>query len=157
MIYPISDLADLVPPPRESTEPVSVDAPTTAVSANALTGGLPRLIQESAADRWMFGILALALIAGFFLGTHAYWAPAHPGTDQNGYLVGGKLFAATASTGFKPADPFSFVGRMWVESTDGKFFPKYPLGLSIIYAITLKIGGVSSPTTGNNVPLVWVQ
>ena len=70
----------------------------------------------------------------------AYWVPAHPGVDQNGYLVGGKLFAATGSTGFVPADDFSFVGKMWVEVAGKRFYPKYPLGLSVIYAVPLLLG-----------------
>jgi hypothetical protein len=108
-----------------------------------LSGKLPVLVNESAVDRWVWGVLAMGLILAYALALHVYWSPAHPGVDQNGYLVGGKMFAETWSTGFKPPDPFSFVGRMWVEADNGKYFPKYPLGLSVIYAVALKIGGVS--------------
>ena len=102
---------------------------------------LPPLAVEPVVDRWTFGSMALLLILGYFCATHVFWAPVSPGVDQNGYLVGGKLFAATASTGFKPAGPFDFVGRMWVQADDGRVFPKYPLGLSVIFAAILKLGG----------------
>ncbi len=106
-----------------------------------LTGKLPVLVQESTADRWVWGIVAAVAIIAYAMAVHVFWSPAHGGVDQNGYLVGGKLFAQTWSTGFKPTDPFAFVGRMWVEADNGKYFPKYPMGLSVIYAIALKIGG----------------
>src|SRR5580658_3593795 len=109
--------------------------------AVVLNGKLPVLVRESMVDRWVWGVFAAIAIVAYAVAMHVYWSPAHGGVDQNGYLVGGKLFAQTWSTGFKPSDPFAFVGRMWVEADDGKYFPKYPLGLSVIYAIALKIGG----------------
>jgi hypothetical protein len=120
--------------------PSVVEAPKIdAVEAPA--GKLPRLVDEPASDHWVYGLLALAIVVGYFIALHVYWVPAHPGVDQNGYLVGGKFFASTWSTGFKPADPYSFVGRMWVEAENGRFYPKYPLGLSVIYAVAMKLGG----------------
>jgi hypothetical protein len=104
-------------------------------------GRLPALSAEPAVDRRLWITITALVIAAFFLAMMVFWVPAHPGTDQNGYLVGGKMFARTGSTGFKPVSPYEFVGRMWVEVPGGKFFPKYPLGLSVIYAIALKIGG----------------
>jgi len=64
----------------------------------------------------------------------SYWAPAHPGVDQNAYLVGGKSLARTGSTAIEVADGFSFVGRMYVAAESGEIHPKYPLGLPILYA-----------------------
>jgi hypothetical protein len=80
-------------------------------------------------------------VLAFFAGSWAYWVPANPGVDQNGYLVGGKMFAHSGSTGFKPDNPYAFVGRMWVQAADGRCFPKYPLGLSVVYAAMLRVGG----------------
>ncbi|HSV16271.1 MAG TPA: hypothetical protein VLI90_18555, partial [Tepidisphaeraceae bacterium] len=141
MSYPISADAAIAPPPAPAvTVAPRIEIPhITAVESPA--GKLPRLVEEPAADRWIYGVLALALVVGYYIALHTYWVPAHPGVDQNGYLVGGKFFASTWSTGFKPADPFSFVGRMWVEAQNGRFYPKYPLGLSVIYAAAMKIGG----------------
>src|SRR5690606_2954676 len=70
-----------------------------------------------------------------------YWAPAHSGVDQNGYLVGGRQFAKTMSMGLTPEDPYGFVGRMWIGTPSQTYYPKYPLGLPFIYAVMLWIGG----------------
>ena len=124
--------------------PAAEHAGSTSVEiakAYPSTGKLPLLVAETRADRWAWGILAALIVVGFAYLIHIYWAPAHPGVDQNGYLVGGKLFARTGSNGFKPENPYAFVGRMWVEAADGRMFPKYPLGLSAIYAAMFKSGG----------------
>src|SRR4051812_48615190 len=85
------------------------------------------------------GILAF----GFFLTLHQYWVPGHSGVDQNGYLVGGKMFARTLSMGMTPADVYGFVGRMWISTPEGTFFPKYPLGYPLLVAMALWVGGSS--------------
>ena len=103
-------------------------------------GRLPRLFSESRTDRNLWSVFAAIIITGFSLMLHSYWVPSTAGPDENGYLVGGKYFAATGSTGFKPANPYSFVGGEWIEAK-GKYFPKYPLGLSVIFAAVLKLGG----------------
>jgi hypothetical protein len=113
----------------------------TSVPATPPPGRLPPPPAERDVDRRTYGALAAAIVLVFFVAAWFYWVPAHPGTDQNGYLVGGKLFAHTGSTGFRPDDPYSFVGRMWVQTADGRCFPKYPLGLSVVYGVLLKLGG----------------
>ena len=80
-------------------------------------------------------VVAVCLAAAYFGFVLQYWAPAHNGVDQNGYLVGGKMLARTGSTGYKPADPLGFVGGMWVRNDQtGINYPKYPVGLPLIYA-----------------------
>ena len=111
------------------------------VNPAALAVSVSRELREFRLDRWVWGIAAGLVIAAFGLSMLVFWVPAHPGTDQNGYLVGGKLLAKTFSTGFRPANEFSFVGRMWVQVADGRCFPKYPIGLSVLDAIALKFGG----------------
>jgi hypothetical protein len=106
----------------------------------------PRAVNEGRLDRLLYGLLAVALTLAYLIGTHAYWAPAHPGVDQNAYLVGAKLFARTGSTGFATENPFQYVGGMWIESADGRFFPKYPVGLSALFALALKLGGAKLGT-----------
>jgi 4-amino-4-deoxy-L-arabinose transferase-like glycosyltransferase len=110
---------------------------------------------ETRAKRWGFLLLALLFIfspaikvrdrqifpGGYLSWILAYNASAHPGVDQNGYQVGGKLFADTFSTGTQPPSPFSYVGWMWVVTKDGWFYPKYPLGLPVINAALIWIGG----------------
>ncbi len=123
------------------TEEITLPVKGWADASAAPAGKLPQLFRDSPADRWVYGLAAVGLIVLYSLALHIFWAPAHPGVDQNGYLVGGKMFSRTWSSGFEPSDPFAFVGRMWIEGPQGKYFPKYPLGLSFIYAIALKIGG----------------
>ena len=117
--------------------------PEEAVGRPTRRGGrLPAAAVEAAVDRRTYAGVAAAVVIVFFVASWFYWVPAHPGTDQNGYLFGGKLFATSGSTGFRPANAYAFVGRMWVQTADGRCFPKYPLGLSVVYGALLKVGGV---------------
>ncbi|WP_428936747.1 hypothetical protein [Fontivita pretiosa] len=109
---------------------------------------------DTALDRWFHTSLAVLLVIGFFVISTIYWVPAHPGVDQNGYLVGGRMLAenltmrliptrpGTASTEF---DPHQFVGRMWVGADFGtpqeRYYPKYPIGLPALVAAALWVGG----------------
>ena len=86
--------------------------------------------------------LAIVLAAGFLLATHRLWVPADPGVDENAYLVSGKLLARTGSPGFTPADPYSLVGKMWIGTREGKFYPKYPLGQPLLVALAVKAAGL---------------
>lgn len=98
---------------------------------------------ESLWYRRLFLAIAIAIAAGFFYYTQQYWFPAHHGNDQNGYLVGAKRLLEHGSMQAKPADPFEFVGRMWVTGHEaGTYYPKYPIGLPAIYAVAKAIGGV---------------
>lgn len=113
----------------------------------------PRLLPDYApfeprAHRWLGLALALAITAAYFAFLLSYWAPAHKGVDQNGYLVGGRLYAQTLSTGLKPASPFGFIGNMWVRADDGTNYPKYPLGLPMLYAASLKLFGSDPGAAG---------
>ena len=110
-------------------------------TATQPAGRLPPPPAEPAADRRAYAAVAAAVVLVFLAASWAYWVPAHPGVDQNGYLVGGKMFARSWTTGFRPDSPYAFVGRMWVQTADGRCFPKYPLGLSVVYAAMLKLGG----------------
>ncbi len=89
-------------------------------------------------------LISAAIFVGLFaFMTLCFWAPAHPGVDQNGYLVGGRQYARSLTTKFIPATPYEYVGNMWVMVGDkpGVYYPKYPLGMPILYAIMLWIGG----------------
>jgi hypothetical protein len=105
---------------------------------------LPRLVEpEPLAKRWGFGIILYFFVVAFLVAMRIYWVPANPGVDQNGYLVGGKMFAEHWTMGYTPPDPFCFVGRMWITVDGATFYPKYPLGLPFLYAVALWIGGAS--------------
>jgi hypothetical protein len=101
---------------------------------------------------WTYTIAAGLLVIGFFIAQSVYWVPAHPGVDQNGYLVGGRMLAENLSmhqtprrAGSNQFDPNQFVGRMWVGADLGtpqeRYYPKYPIGLPLLVAIALWIGG----------------
>ncbi|WP_428936748.1 ArnT family glycosyltransferase [Fontivita pretiosa] len=140
------------------------DAPagqSAAAAADAFVAGIatapapraaePRLAEaglpdpEPAGQRRACALLAVALALGYFMMLLHFWAPATPGVDQNGYLVGGKQLARSGSTGFKPDNPLEYVGGMWVlagepaSASDAWFYPKYPPGLPLLNAIPLWI------------------
>lgn len=114
---------------------------------------LPNIgIEEPLWKTRTYGIIACAFIAFFFYYHASLLVPAHSGVDQNGYIVGGKMISEHGSMAYSPAnpntgklDPFLYVGRMWVGTglgTDNeKYYPKYPLGLPLIYAAILKSAG----------------
>ena len=92
-------------------------------------------------DRGVWPVVALAVAVLYLYALLSFWAPAHPGTDQNGYFVGGRQFASTLSSGMKPASDYGFVGNMWIRAENGFNYPKYPLGLPILFAACLWIFG----------------
>jgi Dolichyl-phosphate-mannose-protein mannosyltransferase len=110
-------------------------------------GRLPRLAEpEGAGMQLAYLALAIVVIVGFFVTAKAFWVPAHPGADQNGYLVGGKLLAEGKFGGLAPSDPYEFVGPMWVATARETYYPKYPAGLPAIYAGCLKLFGEHGTT-----------
>src|ERR1700722_7026579 len=84
--------------------------------------------------RWIYALGAAIVVVAWFVAIHVYWTPAHNGVDQNGYLLGGRMFADHLSTGLLPVDYFELVGRMWIGTPWLTYYPKYPVGLSMIYA-----------------------
>ena len=102
--------------------------------------------------RWMYLVLAVLLVGAFFYLNWCFFVLAHGGVDQNGYLVGGRMFHEHFSArlnGTNPdtgkVDPFLFVGRMWVGADVGtdaeRFYPKYPIGLPMLIGLMFQIGG----------------
>jgi hypothetical protein len=147
-----AELSPAQPAPGEPSEP----APAELAPPPELLEPLPcpepslRLLPASLVDpepfwkRRLFEIVALGITLCFFYFITSYWAPAHPGVDQNGYLVGGKQLALTGSSGMKLAHPLEYVGSMWVITGDLSsdnvwYYPKYPIGLPLLYAIPLWI------------------
>jgi 4-amino-4-deoxy-L-arabinose transferase-like glycosyltransferase len=102
----------------------------------------PATTPELALRRRAFLALALAVAALFLLATHHYWVPADPNVDENAYLVSGKLLAQTGSPGFVPPDPYSLVGMMWISTPEGRVYPKYPLGQTLLVASAVKAFGL---------------
>jgi hypothetical protein len=125
------------------TEPLIDDAykgvgrPATPLRTCALA-----VEDETPRSRVVGMLIAIGFSVAFLYAILQFWAPAHPGVDQNGYLVGGRQLAATGSTGLLPEHPLGFVGSMWVRVAEtGVNYPKYPIGLSFLYAIPIWIFG----------------
>lgn len=123
--------------------------PTVPVSTPGLMNTLDL---ESLTRRLICLALAGVLAIAFVLVMLRFWTPAHGGVDQNGYLVGGKMLAEHGSMALVPRRPdtgridsFQFIGRMWVGFDLGtpqeRYLPKYPLGLPLLYAGALHLGG----------------
>ena len=130
---------------------------------------LPRLNDpEPFWKRSLYLLIACTFAGGFFFVLFSYWAPApcRPGIDENGYLVGGRNFAVHGTSGFKPSDDYQFVGAMWVrtkaekrepgfskpaflkrwltvQTKEGWYYPKYPIGTSVLDAIGIWLGGTA--------------
>jgi hypothetical protein len=133
------------PSPPETIEASSVDA--SSVVARPIRA-------EQAIERRFYVTLAALCVLGFLYVNRVYWVPAHPGVDQNGYLVGGRMFAENLTMRLRPTtpsaassarfDPHQFVGRMWVGADLGtsheRYYPKYPIGYPLLLAIALWIG-----------------
>jgi 4-amino-4-deoxy-L-arabinose transferase-like glycosyltransferase len=95
----------------------------------------------SLAERLIGSGAAMAITAGYCLILLTFWAPAHSGVDQNAYFHGGRQFARDFTTAYTPKDDFAFVGRMFIRTDDGRSFPKYPVGLPMMFAGCLWIFG----------------
>lgn len=89
-----------------------------------------------------------SLVAGFLLTVflilyalllHSFYEPAHPGVDQNGYMVTARLLSQHGRLYFRPHNPLQFAGRMMVLTPDGKIFAKYPPGVGFLGAIARMI------------------
>jgi hypothetical protein len=119
--------------------------------------GIELLEPEAPWKRYAYGAIALLLAVSFYCAVMSYWVPAHGGTDQNGYLVGGKMFAENLTMRQSPIhpgsrdefDPHQFIGRMWVGAglgtPDERYYPKYPLGLPALYAALIWISALFGP------------
>jgi hypothetical protein len=118
------------------------DAASLRRVARAECNATGRLTEpEHWAVRLAFVAVLLALLVGFWTITQEFWIPAHGGADQNGYLVGGKMLAEHFSPAQTPPDRWAFVGRMWIATPDGRYFPKYPVGFCVLVAAALKVVG----------------
>jgi hypothetical protein len=101
---------------------------------------MPELMAEPRWYRWTWvgaAVVIVALFAGLVL---RFWAGGDSGVDQNAYLVGGRLLAEHGSMKYVLPNPYSYVGGMFVRMTPpsemgGVYYPKYPFGLPLLYAL----------------------
>jgi uncharacterized membrane protein YgcG len=145
LAQPPLDTSDAPSPTNRLFDELSSEAqnvlPTTADRC------LPRLISESADYRWLWVAVAIGVCALYALALRTYWAPADGGIDQNAYLVGGRMMASHFTTRYELPDRFSYIGGMFDRSAKGNFYPKYPFGLPILYAICIWTCGTAHAMT----------
>jgi len=98
---------------------------------------LPLLIVEPSPYRWVLVAVAITICGLYAFALGSLWAPADGGVDQNAYLVGGRMIASHFSTRYDPPNPFAYIGQMFDRSVKGNFYPKYPFGLPLLYAICI--------------------
>lgn len=135
-VYVLSDDDPSLAPARVTT---SAKPPAAAAASP-----VPMAEAERWAKRWLFHAIAIALALGYFYFLFCFWAPApsRPGIDENAYLLGGRMIAEHGSPSYKPPHTLSFVGSMWVLSgKTGIYYPKYPAGLPLLYAILIWTAG----------------
>jgi len=113
----------------------------------AIDRSLPLLVQESPAARHLALLLALWFTAFFALVVFTFWAPADAGVDQNAYLVGGRLIAQHFTPRYDLPNPFAYVGAMFIRTPAGVYYPKYPIGLPLLYALVFWIFGPAKAVT----------
>ncbi len=76
-----------------------------------------------------------------------FWAPADAGIDQNAYMVGGRMIAQHFSPRYDLPNPFAYVGGMFIRTDAGSYYPKYPFGLPLLYAIVFWTVGAAKGVT----------
>jgi hypothetical protein len=103
--------------------------------ANALDRDLPLLVSETLSYRMTWVVVAICICALYGSALRTYWAPADAGIDQNAYLLGGRMIAKHFTTRLDVPDKFTYIGGMFDRSVKGDFYPKYPFGLPLLYAL----------------------
>ena len=128
--------------PREKVETPSLPAATVERKKVRVGDGvLPQLVEEGRVGRSM-GVCAAVWVAAFFaLVVFAFWAPADGGVDQNAYLVGGRMIAEHGTPRYDLPNPFAYSGAMFIRTASGAYYPKYPIGLPLLYAVVFWILG----------------
>ena len=88
------------------------------------------------------GLLLLGVIViAYAVLLWAFFVPAHPGVDQNGYMTTGRELAQHGRLYYVPHNPYQFIGAMMVQLPNGRVYAKYPPGVGILAAVAQTIGG----------------
>src|SRR5689334_4297308 len=112
-----------------------------AATKPPLARGLPIYLHESRREMRIYLALALVFAALYAWLLLIYWAPADGGIDQNAYLVGGRLIAEHFTPRYDLPHPFAYAGGMFVRTEAGAYYPKYPIGLPLLYAVCFWVLG----------------
>lgn len=101
-------------------------------------------------------ILVVLIILGFIAFTGKYSVPADPGYGENAFLLAAQRFIDSFSIAYSPPDEYHFVDGQWVEVRDGVFYPKYPIGMTLLHVPALWIGRTFMPTH-SNLMVFWIS
>jgi len=109
---------------------------------------LPIFRTESTRARRIWLGIAATVVCVYAVFTLKYWAPADGGVDQNAYLLGGRMIAEHFTTRYTLPNPYAYVGGMMMRTSaanvpGGDYYPKYPLGLPLLYAMFFWIFGAT--------------
>jgi hypothetical protein len=70
-----------------------------------------------------------------------YFVPVVTGTDDNGYHVAARMLERHGRFYQTVPDDLAFVGRMWVLTGDGTYYPKYPPLYPLLVAAAMRAFG----------------
>ena len=113
---------------------------------------LPDLCLEKPWYRRSWLAIALVVVALYSIVVFQYWGAADSGVDQNAYLVGGRLISEHFSMKYTLPNPYAYVGGMMIRTSKidvplGDYYPKYPLGLPLLFASFFWIFGPAKAAT----------
>jgi hypothetical protein len=139
-------IVPVAPPDSSPTLPTRHAVIRTALPRLA-DRALPYFHTESLLSRIAGLFLALLLTALYAVVVLRFSAPADGGIDQNAYLVGGRLIAQHLSPRYDLPNPFAYVGGMFIRTDSGSYYPKYPFGLPLLYALVFWTVGAAKAAT----------
>ncbi len=87
-----------------------------------------------------WGCLGLLLALHFAL-LMTRFAPAIATPDANGYWAQGSLLFTTGRTWFEPQADAQYVGGHWLVTESGRYFSRYPPGLSVLVGLVYRLFG----------------
>lgn len=90
---------------------------------------------------WLVYPLLVIFVALLAMALATFYLPAHQGPDQNSYDVAARMLVEHHQLYFTLHNPWQFVGVNEVELPDGRIYPKYPPGVSMLAAMAWIIGG----------------
>ena len=100
----------------------------------------PTLGSKPALRFWAHVLFCILLIS-YALLLSAFYVPAHPGVDQNGYMTTSRELVEHGRLYFRPHNPYQFIGPMMVQLPDGRVYAKYPPGVGVLAAMARFLGG----------------
>ncbi|HTV47555.1 MAG TPA: glycosyltransferase family 39 protein [Phycisphaerae bacterium] len=122
---------DLNPPANPSSSP----APAGAALAPPAAAQPIFPVMDSQRGAWIAGVLLILILAFYAFVLSAFYEPAHPGVDQNGYMATARYIVENHRINTVVQDPLQFVGRMMIQTPDGKIYAKYPPGVGALGAV----------------------